>query len=149
MQGEVMNICRAARNVLLHPSEEKHDIKQKTERNRKVIYSLSSHRLRNYWEEAICKHMKEDWRRPQPSVCRTRESRGTQPTPDTQQNESAAEKKTWGSAGAVEGEQWHRQRETETWRAGEVRVRRFGGFAVPMPQSLSHSGLWWSSSCIN
>lgn len=45
------------------------------ERSRKVIYSLSSHQLRNYWEQAICKHMKEDWRRPQPSVCRTWKSR--------------------------------------------------------------------------
>lgn len=131
-----MNICRAARNVLLHPSEEKHDIKQKTERNRKVIYSLSSHRLRNYWEEAICKHMKEDWRRPQPSVCRTRESRGTQPTPDTQQNESAAEKKPE----AVQ-ELWRESSDTDRERQRRGGQGRFawGGSVALLCRCLSRS----------
>lgn len=131
-----MNICRAARNVLLHPSEEKHDIKQKTERNRKVIYSLSSHRLRNYWEEAICKHMKEDWRRPQPSVCRTRESSGTQPTPDTQQNESAAEKKPE----AVQ-ELWRESSDTDRERQRSGGQGRFawGGSVALLCRCLSRS----------
>lgn len=71
-----------------------------------------------------------------PQLCVEHESRSMQRMWEIQQNESAKEPE---AVLEREGDEWRRQRETETWRSEELCVRRFEALAAwkQLPQSLS------------